>query len=214
MSFLVPVDLSAPSHAAIELAVLVGRATGEEAVVLHVTEGTPSLDLLADLYEVTWPLRQAGVRARLRTLQGDPAQIIQTEASRRHCRWVVMGTRGHLDQAGSTAAAVMRACTVPTLAMRPGSEERQEISRVSLWARPRSQAPQAWDIASLLGNLLNSPVDMQGAVCGPGRRGPCSADALLVLDMLNLPPTGLACTLEAERCRVLLVAPPTSASVQ
>ncbi len=214
MSFLVPVDLSAPSHAAIELAVLVGRATGEEAVVLHVTSGSPSLDLLADLYEVTWPLRQAGVRARLRTLQGDPARVIRSEASRRHCRWVVMGTRGHLNHPESTAAAVMRDCSVPTLAMRPGNSAKIDISRVSLWARPRSLAPQAWDIANLLGSLLNSPVDTQGESCGPGKRGACAADALLVLDLAKMPAAGLACTLEEERCRVLLVAPPTGQAEQ
>ena len=125
-----------------------------------------------------------------------------------------MGTRGHLDHPASTAAAVMRACSVPTLAMRPGSAVQHDISHVSLWARPRSQAPQAWDIANLLGSLLNRPVDLQGLIGGTEGRDHCAMDTLLVLDLPSLKSGGLACTLEEEHCRVLLVAPPAPAPVQ
>jgi hypothetical protein len=125
-----------------------------------------------------------------------------------------MGTRGHLDHPDSTAAAVMQSCKVPTLAMRPGSSPKLDISRISLWARPRSQAPQAWDIASLLGSLLNSPVDMQALIRGGSGPVHCAMDALLVLDLPRFQNDGLACTLEEEHCRVLLVAPPAPGTVQ
>lgn len=187
---------------------MVGRATGEEAVVLHVAQQTPSLDLLADLYEVAGPLRQAGVRAKLRTLQGDPAAKILEETRRRHARWVVMGTRGQLWGPDSIAGAVIAAAPAPVLAVRPGSPGKLEIGSVSLWARPRSQAPQAWDIAGLLANLLNTHIEQNGVTHGSAGFRSHAEDALLILDLPNLQKELLSSTLAEERCRVLLVAPP------
>ena len=188
------------------MAVMLGRALGEEAILLHVSEGRPPLDLLAALYEVSSPLREAGVVARLRTIQGKPAEQIVAEANRRRCRWVVMGTRGALDSPSSVAAAVMARSSVPVLAIRP-IENHREFHRVYLWARPRSQAPWAWDVAGLLAGLLGTRVEHHLDPCNTEMDG-CPEDALMILDVPRMPDPRVSATLRLERCPVLLVTRP------
>jgi nucleotide-binding universal stress UspA family protein len=120
VSILVPIDLSAPSRCAIELAALLAKAVPCEPVLLHVTrEQQPSLDLLAALYALASPIHALGINARLRTLPGQPSAIICEEAIRRDARWIVMGTRGaHLGE-DSVARQVMVSCPVPVVAVRP-----------------------------------------------------------------------------------------------
>lgn len=208
MSFLVPVDLTAPSFAAIEIAVLLGRALGEEAILLHVSQGRPPLDLLAALYELARPLRQASVVTRLRTVQGTPAEMIPAEAIRRKCKWVVMGTRGVLDSPHSVAGAVMARSQVPVLAVRPG-ETMGNYAGVYLCSSSRSQAPWAWDVAGLLAASAGTRVIHVANPACSDISDRCSEDALMILDVTHMPEHVLADTLHRERCSVVLITRPT-----
>ncbi len=204
MSFLVAIDLSAPSYAAIEVASWLGKALGEDVWLLHVSPGQPSLELLAALYQLAAPLREAGVPARLRTVSGAIAPQIIHEARRRGCRWILTGTSGTRDD-GSVARALMARSALPVLAVRPADaglpRALPHISGVFLRAPPRSRAPLSWDIAGLLADTLRVPLRLiaAGETCGPDV---CAADALVVLapdQPINL---------DDERCTALLVSSP------
>lgn len=124
MSLLVPIDLSAPSRCAIGLAAHIGRTTGEDALLLHVSDGPTPLDHLARLHALASPLRDAGLVARLREVVGQPAENICLEAERRAARWVIMGTRGDWGPAaprdpGSVARTVLARAPIPVIAVRP-----------------------------------------------------------------------------------------------
>jgi nucleotide-binding universal stress UspA family protein len=120
MCFLVAIDLSAPSRSAIELSAVLARATGLSPLLLHVSDGRPQLQLLAELYSLADPLRAGGGSPSLRTAQGDPARQICAQAAIRGARFVVMGTRGQRGlPTGSVARRVMDTCTIPVIAVRP-----------------------------------------------------------------------------------------------
>lgn len=117
-----PIDLTAPSRAALGLAALLARVTGEEAVLLHVAASRPPLRVLEELHALSNPFRAAGLKASLRTATGAPVEAIHAAASARRVRWVVMGTRGAggADAPGSVAAALLGRCAMPVMAVRPG----------------------------------------------------------------------------------------------
>lgn len=176
MSLLVPIDLSAPSRCAIGLAARVGRATGEETLLLHVSEGPTPLDHLAQLHMLASPLREAGLRARLREVVGAPVENICSEAERRAVRWVIMGTRGRWGSSadgppGSVARGVLAHAPVPVIAVRPPAEtcdcwlERPEVPLghgprvcvVSLSGAPRASTREiAASLASAVGGRVVS----------------------------------------------------------
>lgn len=134
MSVLVPIDLSDVSATAVEIAASICLAAGaREVTVLHATEHRSELALLARLYELARPLREAGLRARIRTVASDPVTAILQAAGAPGCSFVVMGVCGlggagldddcacgapqaHLHP-GRTAAALLRACPVPVAAV-------------------------------------------------------------------------------------------------
>jgi nucleotide-binding universal stress UspA family protein len=126
MSFLVAIDLSVPSRSAIELATRLSRETGLSPVLLHVSEGRPPLQLLADLYTLAEPLRALGSTPRLRTAQGDPVACICGYAREHRVEFVLMGTRGDSDD--SIARRVMESCTVPVMAVQPRAEAHAWLS--------------------------------------------------------------------------------------
>ena len=208
MSFLVPVDLSTPSLAAIELAAWIGRATSEEAVLLHVTSGPPSLELLAALYELAAPLRAVGVTARLRTIQGNVPQRIAEEAFRRNSRWIIMGTRGKTGPE-SVAQGVMAISQHPVLAVKPGLNT-ESLKGVTLWAPARSLSLHAWDVASLLSSTFGrGPVHRPNYDRCSADTVACANDVLLVVDVGNQESL-VKCQqrISQERCAVVLVSNP------
>ena len=165
MSLLVPIDLSAPSRCAIRLAARIGRATGETALILHVSEGPTPLDHLARLHALATPLRDAGLQARLREVVGQPAEQICLEAERRAVRWVIMGTRGDWSAVAS-----------------PGSVARTVLERapISLSGVPGSNTRElAESLASALG----------GRIVSVGRRPPATAPLdLVIVERADLSP--------------------------
>lgn len=119
MTILVPIDVSAPSRAAIDLAARLAAAEGLQTVILHVSSSASTLANLVDLYTLADPFHAEGRDARLRTVTGDPALVICSEALRRKARWIVMGTRGKGTKKSSVSAAVMARAEVPVIAIRP-----------------------------------------------------------------------------------------------
>lgn len=204
MSILVPIDLSAPSAIAIELVALLGQALSEDVILLHVAPAPPPLETLAGLYDVAEPLRKAGITARLRTVTGVPSEQIPKEAARRHARWVIMGTRGLLDQ-NSTAAAVARAMSTPVLAVRPGKTRLSApFDSLQLLAGPRSQAPIAWELSSVLATTTQAPLH----VLKTQPEIPCSSacNSLRIVDIPDInsilkAPSSLTC----QHCSMVMV---------
>lgn len=201
MSFLVAVDLSAPSYAAIEVASWLGKALGEDVWLLHVSPGQPSLERLAALYQLAAPLREAGVPARLRTVTGGIVSQIVHEARRRGCRWILTGTSGAQND-GSVARALMARSSLPVLAVRPAHaglpRALPPISDVFLRAPPRSRAPLCWEVAGLLADMLHVPLRSV-----PSQR--VDSDETLIVTAPDQP-----IHLDDERCTTLLVSMPVS----
>ena len=205
MSFLVAIDLSAPSFAAIEIAAWLGRSLGEEVWLLHVAKDTPSLERLAALYDLAAPLREAGVQARLRTASGEIVPRVIQEAVRRGCRWILTGTQG---SASSVARSLMARSPLPVLAVRPGAQ-RSPVHSLVLRAPPRSRAPLCWEIVGLLSDAIQTPFQSVSAddpcgTCDPrlDRQAACREDVLIVVDARE------DHDLAQERCTVLMVGAP------
>lgn len=220
MSLLVPIDLTAPSRCAIGLAARVGRATGEEALLLHVSDGPTPLDHLAQLHALASPLREAGLRARLREVVGAPVENICSEAERRAVRWVIMGTRGHWDspnngQPGSVARGVLAQAPVPVIAVRPPSAtcdcwledpERQldhgpRVCVVSLSGAPLGSTRE---IASSLAGAIGGRVVSTGGQALSG----IEPDLVVAECGADVTEERLATVLADLRCPVALVAMP------
>lgn len=206
MSFLVAIDLSAPSFAAIEIAAWLGRSLGEEVWLLHVAPAAPSLERLAALYDLAAPLREAGVQARLRTASGEIVPRVIQEAVRRGCRWILTGTQG--SAASVVARSLMSRSPLPVLAVRPGPQ-RAPVHHLVLRAPPRSRAPLCWEIAGLLSDAIRTPFqpvspDDPCGTCGANHpeAQACREDALIVVDSRD------DVDLSQERCTVLTVSVP------
>lgn len=120
---LLPIDTHAPSQLAVDLAAVIAPHLAQEVVLLHVSERPPPLDRLALLHALATPIREVGVPVRLRMVRGRPAERIPEIAHQRGASWILMGTSGEdfREGGGSTARAVMRASTVPVIAVRPGA---------------------------------------------------------------------------------------------
>ena len=126
MSILVPIDVSAPARAAVDVAASLARARDEDLVLIHASPGPrpAPLKLLAGLHDLAEPVRGLGLRVRIRVVTGEPVDSI--------CRWgrdhdasiIVTGTRGPLDltteRAASTARGLTLCAQVPVIAVRPG----------------------------------------------------------------------------------------------
>ena len=214
MSLLVPVDLSAPSRCAIGLGAEVGAALRLDAVLLHVAARIPPLDDLARLWSLAEPLRLVGLRARLSTAEGLPADGICREARDRSCTWVVMGTSGRAGEAGSVARAVLGRCPVPVVAVRPGRFDGTDwvararhagCTRVHLESGTGEAGPEALAVARIVSRALKAELT-EGAEDSKGGSEP---DVLIVEQGLRLT-TDIALE-RAWRCpgaTVILVAPP------
>lgn len=138
MLLLLPIDTTAPSQLAVELAAVIGRRLAEEVLLLHVSESPPPLDRLAELHALAAPIREVGVPVRLRTVRGIAKERIPEVARERGARWILMGTSGEdfREGGGSTTRAVMRAACVPVIAVRPGISTADGAPPVALIASP------------------------------------------------------------------------------
>lgn len=138
MLLLLPIDTTAPSQLAVELAALIGQRLAEEVLLLHVSESPPPLDRLAELHALAAPIRDVGVPVRLRTVRGIAAERIPEVARERGATWILMGTSGEdfREGGGSTTRAVMRAACVPVIAVRPGVSPGDGDTPIALIATP------------------------------------------------------------------------------
>jgi nucleotide-binding universal stress UspA family protein len=227
MCLLVPIDISAPSRAAIDLAAVLAQALDTEAVLLHVSSETSPLAHLVDLYTLATPLHEAGLNAHLRTVAGEPATAICQEAERRHCGWVIMGTRFDEGKA-SVARAVLCRCAVPVVAVRPGPTTKLDAARdfgtatrvfrrVGVLGDPAS-AGAAHALAGLLVRASGGSVDRVqdepqtevGNVCLPQLEG---WDLVVVPYEKDKLPSGVPSEiLDSAPCPVALVSAPVGFS--
>lgn len=168
MSILLPIDLSAPSQGAVKFAALLGPRLSKETLLLHVAPGRPELSLLSKLHALAEPLRDAGMRAHLRTRHGDPVDRICDEARIRQSELVLMGTRGSthpLDgEPGSVARMVMDRCASPVVAVRWG--DGPVGKHIMLIEPPRGLSL----LARRMAQLLSEAVDAQPCVHPTGDR--------------------------------------------
>lgn len=128
MSILVPIDVSAPARAAVEVASTLARALEESVVLVHAHVGPDPADLevLAALHELAEPVRDQGIQVHLRVLTGDPVSNLCDWANAHDISLIVTGTRGPqdltIDRSASTARALSQCASVPVVAVRPGRD--------------------------------------------------------------------------------------------
>ena len=132
---LVPIDFSAGSDAALEMATLLARDSGGSLVLAHVEiiplsaaggeylyaiPEPPTEELLAKLDAVAVPDSHVPVERRL--LAGDPADAIVRLAQTEDVDMIVMGTHGCRGLSrllmGSVAETVVRAAPCPVLTVK------------------------------------------------------------------------------------------------
>ena len=132
---LVPIDFSAGSDAALEMATSLARDSGGSLVLAHVEiislsaaggeylnamPEPPTEELLAKLDAVALPDSHVPVERRL--LAGDPADAIVRLAQTEEVDMIVMGTHGRRGLSrllmGSVAEAVVRAAPCPVLTVK------------------------------------------------------------------------------------------------
>ena len=132
---LVPIDFSAGSDAALEMAISLARDSGGSLVLVHVEiiplsaaggeylyamPEPPTEELLAKLDAVAVPDSHVPVERRL--LAGDPADAIVRLAQTEDVDMIVMGTHGRRGLSrllmGSVAETVVRAAPCPVLTVK------------------------------------------------------------------------------------------------
>ena len=132
---LVPVDFSAGSEAALDMATSLARDNGAGLILVHVeviplsaaggeylyaVPEPPTEELLAKLNAVVVPDSHIPVERRL--LAGDPADAIIRLAQTEAADLIVMGTHGRRGLArllmGSVAEAIVRAAPCPVLTVK------------------------------------------------------------------------------------------------
>jgi hypothetical protein len=189
VSVLVPIDLSDVSATAVEIAASICLAAGaREVTVLHATEHRSELALLARLYELARPLREAGLRARIRTVASDPVTAIRAAAGAPGCSFVVMGVCGisgsGLDDAcacgaptahlhpGRVAAELLCRCPVPVAAVWRQADAPSEQPQVLQLLRPGVATPSVDALAHLVVQGLGPATTLQ-------LQPPASIDTLL-----------------------------------
>jgi hypothetical protein len=103
-------------------------------LLLHVSQTPPPLELLAELHGLGEPIRRRGVRVKLRTTRGPPAERIIEIAEQRQVSWILMGTSGHAfrDGRGSVARRVMETSRVPVITLRPGVAPAPTTHRIAV----------------------------------------------------------------------------------
>ncbi len=135
LRILVPIDFSAGSEAALEMATSLARDSGGSLILTHVEiiplsaaggeylyaiPEPPTEELLAKLNAVAVPDSQVPVERRL--LAGDPADAIIHLAETEGADMIVMGTHGRRGLTrllmGSVAEAVVRAAPCPVLTVK------------------------------------------------------------------------------------------------
>ncbi len=135
LRILVPIDFSAGSEAALEMATSLARDSGGSLILTHVEiiplsaaggeylyaiPEPPTEELLAKLNAVAVPDSQVPVERRL--LAGDPADAIIRLAETEGADMIVMGTHGRRGLTrllmGSVAEAVVRAAPCPVLTVK------------------------------------------------------------------------------------------------
>ncbi len=126
MSILVPIDVSAPSRAAVEVAISLARVRQEDLVLVHAHAGPEpaNLERLADLHTLAEPVRAEGVLVRIRVVNGDPVSSVCAWGRNNEVSLIVTGTRGPQDltvgSSSSTARSLSLCADVPVVAVRPG----------------------------------------------------------------------------------------------
>ena len=189
MSVLVPIDLSDVSAMAVEIAAAVCLAAGaREVTVLHATENRSELAVLGRLYDLARPLRDAGLRARIRTVASDPVTAIRLAAAAPGCSFVVMGVCGlggaGLDEGcacgapsahlhpGRTAAALLRNCPAPVAAVWRNAGDLPADPQVVQMLRPDGQSATVDALAQLVARALGPTTSLQ-------LQSPAAIDSLL-----------------------------------
>jgi|GEM_PF-2619404 len=121
MPILVPIDVSAPARTAVDVATTLARARHEDVVLVHAHPGPEpaGLELLAALHELAEPVRDRGVRVRIRVVTGDPVGRLCRWARENRASFIVTGTRGPTDPATSTARGLSLCSSIPVVAVRP-----------------------------------------------------------------------------------------------
>lgn len=171
MAILVPIDPTQPSRAAVQVAALLARALDDELLLLHVSTTPPPLARLAELHAVAEPLRTEGLTVRLRTVQGDVVERVQSFSH--GARWVVMGTRGTTLGAGaqgdSVAWRVLSGAAAPVVAVRPSMSGPATALRDGPLLLV---APQPADPAHALARALSAATGQPARRVQPAAEGP------------------------------------------
>ncbi len=180
MTILVPIDATAPSRAAVEVATALAARDGSDLVLMHVHPGPEpaGLDLLASLHGIAEPVRSLGVSVRLRVRTGDPIREVCGWAQRHGMQLVVTGTRGGplvgTESAPSMARALMKCSTVPVLAVRPGrgglgpgpGPVRLVADQPSLASEVAQLLAEVWDRVLEPSSIAQLPADVRSQTDG------------------------------------------------
>lgn len=156
---LVPIDFSAPSHAALALAKVVATTSGASLHLIHVLEDPFAVAVCAtDVYAAPpagitelWlkgaqglldtqltPDEQVFFRSTQVVMVGTPARDIVDHAAANDIDLIVMGTHGrggvHHLLMGSVAERVVRAAPCPVLTVRDTGKVRYEVGEAAATA--------------------------------------------------------------------------------